>query len=419
MEGLNMTDLLGRSVEARAFEAALANFELEKREPGARPGIYVAGPPGCGKTQFARRLLEERGYDVVSYDASDHRGKSMIEGLACGNMAADSVISMFHQRKQTSIAILMDEIDGMAGGDKGGLGALVKLVRPKKTGRQKREMGVKCPVVCIGSDVMDKKVRELSRACITIELRRPSEEEMKAVICACLPGAVPSFVSAAAARLSGDLHKLNLLLRLGGSAGQQQLPGLFTRRGALGDAKATAMSLMTEGCSYDKHLSAIAETERTVVALLVHENLPKLLAGEEPMASLPIYTRAMKRLRFGDCVDRATFQRQIWQFSEMSSLIKALEVVHLVRSGLTSPPGALSTVDFTKVLTKYSTEYNNFVFIRNLCQKTAMDESDLYAHFLSRHADPGKPPSPGAEDPVNQLDLNRLWRILRPGPAAR
>ena len=38
-------------------------------------------------------------------------------------------------------------------------------------------------------------------------------------------------------------------------------------------------------------------------------------------------------------------------------------------------------VRFTKVLTKYSTEYNNMLFIYNLCQELEMDKKDVVAFF--------------------------------------
>ena len=38
-------------------------------------------------------------------------------------------------------------------------------------------------------------------------------------------------------------------------------------------------------------------------------------------------------------------------------------------------------VRFTKVLTKYSTEYNNLLFIYNMCQELDMDKKDLIAFF--------------------------------------
>ena len=36
---------------------------------------------------------------------------------------------------------------------------------------------------------------------------------------------------------------------------------------------------------------------------------------------------------------------------------------------------------FTKVLTKYSTEYNNLIFIHVLCQELNMDVKDMFGNF--------------------------------------
>jgi hypothetical protein len=40
-----------------------------------------------------------------------------------------------------------------------------------------------------------------------------------------------------------------------------------------------------------------------------------------------------------------------------------------------------SEIRFTKVLTKYSTEYNNILFIYNMCQELDMDKKDLVSFF--------------------------------------
>ena len=52
----------------------------------------------------------------------------------------------------------MDEIDGMNSGDKGGINALIKLIRPKKTKKQKKEQITMTPIICIGNYHIDKKL---------------------------------------------------------------------------------------------------------------------------------------------------------------------------------------------------------------------------------------------------------------------
>ena len=75
-------------------------------------------------------------YDIIKYDAGDIRNKSIIENITKHNMSDKNIMSLFH-KKVKKIAIVMDEIDGMNSGDKGGINTLIKIIRPKKTKKQK------------------------------------------------------------------------------------------------------------------------------------------------------------------------------------------------------------------------------------------------------------------------------------------
>ena len=96
--------------------------------------------------------------------------------------------------------------------------------------------------------------------------------------------------------------------------------------------------------------------------------------------AIPFYLAQLDNICFADYIDRITFQKQIWQFNEMSSLIKTFKnskMYHKTQPHLEYN----SDVRFTKVLTKYSTEYNNYLFIQKLCQKLGMDKKDLVGFF--------------------------------------
>ena len=114
----------------------------------------------------------------------------------------------------------------------------------------------------------------------------------------------------------------------------------------------------------------------------------------------------------GDFFDKITFQKQIWQFNEMTSLIKIITNNHLFCENI--KPGPIKDIRFTKVLTKYSTEYNNIVFIINLCQKMSIDKIDLL-DFFNQHWQ-----SFSEEDysyyeqryEIKKLDIMRLVRYI-------
>ena len=71
-------------------------------------------------------------------------------------------------------------------------------------------------------------------------------------------------------------------------------------------------------------------------------------------------------------------------------------------------------VRFTKVLTKYSTEYNNSVFVQGLCEQLAMDRKDMFAMFLDmreKSNDDDIYALMDAQD-ISKLDVNRMYRYL-------
>jgi Cdc6-like AAA superfamily ATPase len=98
-------------------------------------------------------------YDIIKYDAGDIRNKSIIDTITQHNMADKNIMSMFYKKIQR-IVIIMDEIDGMNNGDKGGINSLIKLIRPKKTKAQRLEEITMNPIICIGNYHIDKKINE-------------------------------------------------------------------------------------------------------------------------------------------------------------------------------------------------------------------------------------------------------------------
>ena len=81
----------------------------------------------------------------------------------------------------------MDEIDGMNNGDKGGINSLIKLIRPKKTNKQKKEQMTMLPIICIGNYHIDKKIKEIIKICTPIELKKPKNDEINNILNILMP----------------------------------------------------------------------------------------------------------------------------------------------------------------------------------------------------------------------------------------
>ena len=132
--------------------------------------------------------------------------------------------------------------------------------------------------------------------------------------------------------------------------------------------------------------------------------------------SIPFYNQILENICFSDYIDRITFQKQIWIFNEMSSLIKTFYNHRLWNKLEKKKPIIFNPekVRFTKVLTKYSTEYNNYLFIQNLCQSLNFDKKDLIAFFIKLKNDYENDEIYSLLDQyeLTKLDINRIYRYI-------
>ena len=418
MEQLDFNTTLERESTATAIKDILINFESNKSNLSLKRGIYIYGAPGSGKTEFITSLLKELDYDVIKYDAGDIRNKSIIETITKHNMADKSVLSLF-QDKPRPIAILMDEIDGMNNGDKGGINSLIKLIRPKKTKKQKLEEVTFSPIICVSNYHIDKKIKELMKVCSSFELKCPTQIQIKQIIQNTMPELDGVLASNIIKFLQGDLRKLSSIYNIYQNhcsiLKNEIIQNIFKPKSYNEDTKEITKKLINNKFDFSEHLTVMNETDRTIVGLLWHENIIDVLGKLPKNISIPFYLKVLDNICFADYIDRITFQKQIWQFNEMSSLIKTFHNNKIYHESFDKQPVFNPTeVRFTKVLTKYSTEYNNSLFIQNLCQQLGMDKKDTFSFFLELRNNYSDEDIYGMFDSydIGKLDINRIYRYL-------
>ena len=417
MDELNINKLLHREEDFNRIKDLLKNFEANKNDLLIKKGIYIYGNPGCGKTTFVLDILKELDYDVIKYDAGDIRNKLIIDTITKHNMSDKNVMSMFH-KKVKKIAIVMDEIDGMNNGDKGGINTLIKMIRPKKTKKQKLEEMTINPIICIGNYRIDKKIKELMKVCNTIELKTPTTDEITSIVQSIIPDKETELRETIIQFVQGDLRKLNNIYNI--YKNKQSIlkndiiQNIFQVKSYNDDTKKITQNLINQAYHIDDHSTIMNETDRTIVGLLWHENIIDVLGKMKVNVSVPFYLKLLENMCFADYIDRITFQKQIWQFNEMSSIIKTFKNNKIYHDSFKKRPKYNpAEVRFTKVLTKYSTEYNNYTFIQKLCQQLGMDKKDLFAFFLNMK---NKNIDNDAEIietfDITKLDINRMYRYL-------
>ena len=417
MEKLNLNLVLEREELEKKMIQALSDFQKNRNDLLQKRGIYIYGAPGSGKTTFALSILEKQGYDIIKYDAGDIRNKSIIDMITKHNMSDKNVLSMFH-KKIKPIVIVMDEIDGMNNGDKGGINSLIKLIRPKKTKKQKMEEITLTPIVCISNYHIDKKIKELMKVCTTIEIKTPTNKQTTNVIYSIMPNIDSGLINKMIEYLQGDLRKLKILLNLYlNNVDFEILNTILKSKSYNEDTKDIAKHLIRKKINIEDHLNIINETDRTIIGLLWHENIIDVLDKLPLNDTCNYYVKALDNICFADYIDRITFQKQIWQFNEMSSLIKTFHTNKLFHDRfdkLTKIKYNPKEVRFTKVLTKYSTEYNNYLFIQGLCQQIGCDKKDLISMFLSLKMGCSDDEAQNLLESygISKLDINRIYRYI-------
>jgi DNA polymerase III delta prime subunit len=418
MDNLNINQILNRHESELKIKEILQNFELNKNNLSSKKGIYVYGEPGTGKTNFVMNILKDLNYDVIKYDAGDIRNKSIIDTITKHNMSDKNIMSMFHKKIQR-IAFVMDEIDGMNNGDKGGINTLIKLIRPKKTKKQKLEEVSFCPIICIGNYHIDKKIKELIKVCNTIELKIPNCEQMKNIINVMMPELDENIKALIRQYVQSDLRKVSSIFQLYKNdknlLNENIIKNIFQVKYYNDDTKKITQKIINSNYSIDDHLTVMNDTDRTIVGLLWHENIIDVLGKYKKNISIPFYLKILDNMCFADYIDRTTFQKQIWQFNEMSSLIKTFKNNKLYNETF-SKKQKFNPVEvrFTKVLTKYSTEYNNSIFIQNFCQQLNMDKKDVFFFFLDlkNKYDDNEIINLFENYEISKLDINRMYRYL-------
>ncbi|KAE8209669.1 hypothetical protein CF327_g6374 [Tilletia walkeri] len=175
-------DIVANKTQVEKLQKWLNAWPVSLKSGFKKPGkdamgtfraVLISGPPGIGKTTTAHLVAKLEGFDPIELNASDARSKKLVE-MSLKDTLDNANLESYLQGKPMNMSqnggikitprtcLIMDEVDGMSGGDRGGVGAINALI--KKT---------KIPIICICNDKRNKKMQPFERTCFSMPFRKP------------------------------------------------------------------------------------------------------------------------------------------------------------------------------------------------------------------------------------------------------
>ena len=344
--------------------------------------LYVYGENGIGKTTIIKNILHSLKYNVNYIDCNQNQ--LTLEELINITDNKD-VYSMFFNNVQKN-ALIMDNINYYLYNDKSYFNNLVKLLKKNKIHKF-------IPFIFINTLHEEKKFTELSKLSYCLKINPPTTIQLKNIIYKLYPKILDFenntlIIDNIITYLDYKFYKiLNIEYFYNNNLIEVKFD-THTRTSNNNNFNINNnIKILTKNLLHYKYnlqnLDIINYSDRTSLSLLLHENIIKLFNNNLTHNELKIYKKILDNFIFCDCIDKNIFLYQIWQLNDITYIIKIFYNNFILWEHNLLKNIGQENIIFTKILTKYSSEYNNFNFIFNNTQLYCTNKKTLLLHIFT------------------------------------
>lgn len=383
----------------------------------------LSGPPGVGKTTTASLVCQELGYSYVELNASDTRSRSSLKEIVAESLNNTSIKGFYSSGGSPASlkhALIMDEVDGMAGNeDRGGIQELIGLIKHTKI-----------PIICMCNDRNHPKIRSLVHYCFDLRFQRPRVEQIKGAMLSIAfkeglkipPPAMNEIILGANQDIRQVLHNLSMWCAENKALTYDQAKADSHR--AKKDIKLgpfdVARKVFAAG-EETAHMSLVDKSDLffhdySIAPLFVQENyvhVKPVAAGGDMKKHLVLLSRAADSICDGDLVDRQIRSMQNWNLLPTQAIYASVLPGELMRGFMTQFPA------FPSWLGKYSSTGRHDRIVQDLALhmslRTYSSKRTINLDYLSHLRDALVQPLisqgvEGAQDVVALMDTYHLMK---------